>query len=94
VSRQKYQKWALGAVVRIPLDDTWHCYGQLLRDVDVAVFDTLTTGEWRPRRSYGARCSSASRCKRRRGTAPNGIGQAYCALRLMCFFSGLTRTGQ
>jgi hypothetical protein len=48
VSRQKYQKWALGAVVRIPLDDTRHCYGQLLRDVDVAVFDTLTTEEMAP----------------------------------------------
>jgi hypothetical protein len=41
----KRQQRTVGAIVKIPLDDAWHTYAQILPEADCAVFDARTKDE-------------------------------------------------
>ena len=39
---RRFQKYSVGGVLKIPLCDDWHTYGQMTGDAEVAFFDAKT----------------------------------------------------
>lgn len=42
---RKFQKYSVGGILKIPLDNGWHTYGQMIGDAEVAFFDAKTEQE-------------------------------------------------
>jgi Immunity protein 26 len=42
---EKFQKYQVGGILKIPLGDDWHTYGQMTGDAEVAFFDAKTKVE-------------------------------------------------
>ena len=39
---KKFQKYSVGGILKIPLGDSWHTYGQMTGDAEIAFFDAKT----------------------------------------------------
>lgn len=46
----KKQKWTIGAILKIPLTDGWHCYSQMLphENCEMAFYDSRTRSDLSP----------------------------------------------
>ena len=42
---RKFQKYSVGGVLKIPLGDDWHTYGQMTGDAEIAFFDAKTKND-------------------------------------------------
>lgn len=42
---QKFQKYSVGGILKIPIGNDWHTYGQMIGDAAIAFFDAKTEKE-------------------------------------------------
>ena len=45
VMARKFQKYSVGGILKIPLGEGWHTYGQMTGDAEIAFFDAKTRAD-------------------------------------------------